>query len=388
MSKAEGKKIVLKFNEALVMPEIVMSDVPESIIPEIKSYTKGTNSSNSYSTPVTTPNDVVAGDLLILFWHKDGSQLESNLNGWTELATATDGSAMRHSIYYKYAIEEGEESFTVTHDSQTTNWIVIAIPYGDEITCSVNAYTINASPNPPIFDPGFEAGTNILWIASAGCDYRTITGFPSNFIDNNISQNNAGGVAIASKNSSNSSEDPDIFNMSGTDQAEAFTMAITSKKYDDIYKIRLSTELNKGFNITGQQPLYVELPAGTLGELISLAITPSLVTEHPTEANALLLEFLETNHFKNVTGNLTIAYDKLIGILTGLGGVVESFTETFTPSDLVRTINPYLVENIDVSGEGSFLQTAIVYGYGYTLENLNATGVGSFVKTKVNDDPL
>lgn len=79
-------------------------------------------------------------------------------------------------------------------------------------------------------------------------------------------------------------------------------------------------------------------------------VTPTLeevwledVALDPTQ---ILLTCYPIWRFQNVEGNITIAYDSAVGNLEGLGGIVESFEQAFTPADLERMIKPHLFENL------------------------------------------
>jgi hypothetical protein len=57
--------------------------------------------------------------------------------------------------------------------------------------------------------------------------------------------------------------------------------------------------------------------------------------------------------FRNLEGNLTVAYDMSKGNLAGSGGTaVLNFEEIFTPADLERMINPFVEEIISVGIDG------------------------------------
>lgn len=62
--------------------------------------------------------------------------------------------------------------------------------------------------------------------------------------------------------------------------------------------------------------------------------------------DTILLTMDPLKRFNNVEGELTVNYDAVKGSLSGRGGAVESFTETFTPTDLVPKPNPGIAEAI------------------------------------------
>ncbi len=79
-------------------------------------------------------------------------------------------------------------------------------------------------------------------------------------------------------------------------------------------------------------------------------ILKGLWLEEPEQRqNTILLTMKPLKRFNNVEGKLTVAYDALIGNLTGGGGAVESFEKEFTPTDLVATPNPRVTEFVSVA---------------------------------------
>jgi len=97
------------------------------------------------------------------------------------------------------------------------------------------------------------------------------------------------------------------------------------------------------FTVTGKQYKYVH------GPLLDKTYGVDSIEIHPTVLKALLLNMSLFNNFNNVEGNLTVEYDATKGNLSGTGGVVESFIEVFTPTELIQTPNPNVEEYIAVA---------------------------------------
>jgi hypothetical protein len=80
------------------------------------------------------------------------------------------------------------------------------------------------------------------------------------------------------------------------------------------------------------------------------ATTPILkelwLEEPEAPQDTILLTMDPLKRFNNVEGDLTVKYDASKGSLSGRGGAIESFTETFTPTDLVPKPNPGVAETI------------------------------------------
>lgn len=109
------------------------------------------------------------------------------------------------------------------------------------------------------------------------------------------------------------------------------------------------------FTVSGQREEYIG------GPLVAEEYVIKRVMRHPTELKALLLEFDPVLRFNNAVGLVTVSYDKTIGNLQGVGGVVESFSETFMPTELVPVPNPYHSELITVDATATVILTRVYY---------------------------
>lgn len=84
------------------------------------------------------------------------------------------------------------------------------------------------------------------------------------------------------------------------------------------------------------------------GSLVDEEFTVVAVTAHPTEENSLLLEISDTDRFESVIGDLSVSYDAVAGNLAGYGGPVDSFSLSFTPSDLIWKGDQNDQENLEL----------------------------------------
>lgn len=122
-------------------------------------------------------------------------------------------------------------------------------------------------------------------------------------------------------------------------------------------------------------------------------VTPTLEAiwlEEPTVPDdKILLTVADTeNGFRNVVGDLTLAYNSTLGSLSGLGGPVSSFSTTFTPEDLVRKPDINEPVHIDCLFSGSSLLLRIYYSSYQDEQNANvklSSVTGSGTLTNVND---
>lgn len=87
----------------------------------------------------------------------------------------------------------------------------------------------------------------------------------------------------------------------------------------------------------------------TNGPLLDKTYEIASIESHPARDNSLLITMKEGHNFNNVSGNLTITYDKNMGTLSGVVGEVESFTRAFKPTDLVPEPTPGVSETISLA---------------------------------------
>lgn len=98
-------------------------------------------------------------------------------------------------------------------------------------------------------------------------------------------------------------------------------------------------QMPNAFTVTGNEidPMYAgATPKKTVYKVSSC----SLLEDQKT------IELIMTNSFRNVVGDVTVAYDDTKGYIAGNGGIVTSFQKTFTPTELKPLYNPGAVENI------------------------------------------
>ncbi len=92
----------------------------------------------------------------------------------------------------------------------------------------------------------------------------------------------------------------------------------------------------EAFTVSGQEYKYINGPIiDKTYEIVSVKLHPDYLDD-----KHLLLTTHPQGRFNNALGNLTVAYDHTIGNLRGRGGFVESFSEEFTPTDLVPFSSP------------------------------------------------
>ena len=118
---------------------------------------------------------------------------------------------------------------------------------------------------------------------------------------------------------------------------------VTLKFTEPITTENVSTSLS-AFTVTGQEYKFIH------GPLLNKTYTIQTVQKHPSLGdNYIQLIMNDLSRFPTVEGDLTVEYDATIGNLVGQGGGVESFTQTFTPEDLIPEPNPNQQETIEVA---------------------------------------
>ncbi len=149
-----------------------------------------------------------------------------------------------------------------------------------------------------------------------------------------------------------------------------------SKELGQKIVIRFSekiTNLNetpdREFTVTGEEPEYYG------GNYVQKNYKVKRVSRLEDETCILLTMDDYSGRFNNVGYGLTINYDANIGILSGRGGKVESFSIKFDPEGLVPKLNPNIKERIEVTADVSSSLKKVEYKEGYAEEKLSATAV-------------
>lgn len=134
----------------------------------------------------------------------------------------------------------------------------------------------------------------------------------------------------------------------------------------------ISTNIS-AFAITGKEYLYTDGPDNN-GPLIDKIYTINSIENHSTIENTITLN---TNNFNNSIGLITVKYNHLIGTLLGVGGVVDSFEETFNPMELKEQGNPRVREYItaNIGGLVDFIpiEKINIYSKEYITANISGS---------------
>ena len=137
------------------------------------------------------------------------------------------------------------------------------------------------------------------------------------------------------------------------------------------------------FSVEGQEFLYIN------GPLIAGDYQIDTVEPHPSEPNSVLITMLPLKRFHNTEGELLVQYDAGEGNLEGIGGIVESFQESFMPTDLEPVPNPHLEENIASSVSDYILTlTEINFIDGFTDDEFIECAVTDYTVTFTHIDHI
>lgn len=132
-------------------------------------------------------------------------------------------------------------------------------------------------------------------------------------------------------------------------------------------------EVSNGEVINVDTNLWIRATLSTEDTTITPVLEDLWLEEVSAPQDKILLTMNWWGRFNNVEGDLTVKYDASKGSLSGRGGAVESFTETFTPTDLEPKPNPHVAENIEVSAEASVDFIKVTYNRGYADEQITVS---------------
>lgn len=210
--------------------------------PAILSLTPTIFGANTTAHQVAMPAVVAAGDLLLVFFTNDGSATVTNPGGgWASRGTATNGTAVRASVYAKIAV--GNEGGTTVNFVTSATEQAAAQVYrisgwgGDarDVQVSPTSTGSSTAPNAASLDPGWGAG-EVLWIAFAGYSSgATVSAYPASFTDGTLTRSATSGttataeVATARRETRAANEDPGAFTLTSSSAWVAMMAAIRSR---------------------------------------------------------------------------------------------------------------------------------------------------------------
>ena len=108
-------------------------------------------------------------------------------------------------------------------------------------------------------------------------------------------------------------------------------------------------EISNGDVITSDTNLWFRVTLETTNTSITPILQDLWIEEPDAPQDKIRIVMDEFSRFPTVHGDLTVEYDATIGNLVGQGGGVESFIQTFTPTDLIPEPNPNPQETIEIA---------------------------------------
>ena len=184
---------------------------------------------------VLLPTGISAGDLLLLFMGIDGNPTISGMpGGWNNIMSATT-TTLRGEAWYKFAVG-GESDFAYTSSARERSvnrtWRVTGAHASSAPEFSATQPTGSAtSANFPTATPSWGAEDS-LWVCFAALDGSiSATGYPTNFTDNQFTDESGGGVdgagvGICSQNLNAASLNPDSMTFSASSDFAIRTFVI------------------------------------------------------------------------------------------------------------------------------------------------------------------
>lgn len=193
-------------------------------LPVVEGRSSGITNVNQTTHPITMPEGIVAGELLLIVFSADANPTCTASAGWTKLAQHSHSIYVTGAIFYKIA--EGGDTCTIyTTDAQNCTHIVFRIS-GAGTPTGTPYDTMKQNADPPLHDTGIE--DEYLWIATFSADADFVaSAAPANYSNLLTKEAPAYGASssTAERLLSAASEDPGAFT-SGSTGYVCWTLAI------------------------------------------------------------------------------------------------------------------------------------------------------------------
>jgi hypothetical protein len=198
--------------------------------PQVANTSTGSTAADT-SHSITLPANIVAGNLLMVFFATDGDNTITNWGGFTELFSESNGTAASLHVGYKTAV--GSDTLTITTSvSEPGSYACYRIT-GHSTSqipeVSTGQWGINdINPNPDSLTPTGGA-KDYLWIAVEGNDDKdTVAAWP--LPDNNLEatggSNGDCNIGVCSDELNQATLDPGTFTLDNAEQWVACTVAV------------------------------------------------------------------------------------------------------------------------------------------------------------------
>ncbi len=196
---------------------LVALSIPSSAdaAPRVVATSFGSNGTNATSTTITLPSGVQTGDLLMVFFTKDGTAAPTSITGtgWNTLTGASTGASY-YIAYWKIA--NGSDSLRINHASEGTSNVAYRIT-GHYPSNPIAQGTPTGGQDAPSLNPSTWGYEDALWIATVSWDGSAfLSAYPSLYFEarvNGLGSTNGGGTAVAARALYAASEDPPTANV-------------------------------------------------------------------------------------------------------------------------------------------------------------------------------
>jgi len=185
------------------------------------------------SHDISLPSGIAAGHLLLVFFATDGDNTVTDWDGFTQLYSFSR-STNDVSLHVAYKIATGSEGATITittsvsEPSGHATYRITGHDSGNppEVSSGANGYGLTADPDS--LDPSW-AQNDTLWVAVCGVDRQLVTGYPTNYNLNQLTEGGGVGgasIGVAGRNLNADSEDPSTFSIYTYDGWIACTVGV------------------------------------------------------------------------------------------------------------------------------------------------------------------
>ena len=137
----------------------------------------------------------------------------------------------------------------------------------------------------------------------------------------------------------------------------------------------------QAFSIVGKEidPMYA---GATAKETVYKVASVELSEDKKT------IKLTMNDSFRNAIGEITVSYDSSRGYMAGNGGVVESFSKTFIPTDLKPLYNPGTIENIKVQSTFDVVPISVRVIPTTVVERITTTSLIDCLVTRIDTKPI
>lgn len=424
MSKADGQLIGIKFTEAITS-DISALDIasltvtgqeydmePGGIlvsgdyeVDTVEAYPSSARYAEAWGGIKT--NTEISGNVLRLL------QSASNSNGFTgDLTTHTSGTG---ELGWRFTVGsaaisvvgirvKGYTSGTITahiwkvSDSSLVASVSITAVAGSWVTGTLaTPVTLSANTDYIVSAPGtdsYNAAPSALTFNSAityvNGRYGAANTFPASNWSNTV---NKADIVIAGAGT---------YAANGTYESGAVSVgtanlslggSVTAPTNTSV-KIEIATGATQGAwveyaigdTISADTNIWIKLTLSTTDVSVTPTISKLYLSDAIAPDDQILITLKPLKRFHRVKGNLTVSYDSTIGNLAGASGPVASFSQAFTPVDLVNKPNPNDPENITMTATASATLSKIERIDAYSGgDNITLTAYAAATLTHIDD---